>query len=118
MIPSGEQNLKRNEPLNVKSIKQSSEPEKKWTAERKKYQAEPEKKRDAKRQRYWKSSEPGDTEAKYSLEFHRKSTTDKVTQRYVVHVHIAVATVPTATIELRSYYVMCDDDRCCAKVIT
>ncbi|KAL5457628.1 hypothetical protein EMCRGX_G034909 [Ephydatia muelleri] len=80
--------MKRNEPLNVKSIKQSSEPEKKWTAERKKYQAEPEKKRDAKRQRYWKSSEPGCLakrmrygEAKYTLECHRKSTTDKVTQR-------------------------------------
>ena len=69
------QNLKRNGPLNVKSIKQSgepekkwiaerekykqsSEPEKKWIAERKNYQAEPEKKRVAKRQRYCKSSEP------------------------------------------------------------
>ena len=93
--------MKRNEPLNVKSIKQSSEPEKKWAAERKMYQAEPEKKRDAKRQRYCKSSGPGFLakrvrygEAKYTLECHRKSTTDKVTQRYVVHL------ATTATIDI------------------
>ena len=52
-------NQRRNGLLNVKSIKQSSKPEKKWTAERKKYQAEPEKKQVAKRQRYWKRSESG-----------------------------------------------------------
>ena len=57
-IPRG-QSLKRNEPLNLKSIKQLGEPETKRTAELEKYQAEPEKKRVAKMQRYWKSFEPG-----------------------------------------------------------
>ena len=62
----------------------------------KKYQAEPEEKRVAKRQRYWKSSEPGClAEVCYTgsiniyLERHRKTTTNKVTQMYVVHVHVS-----------------------------
>ena len=93
------------------SEKDKAEPEKKWTAERnksikqsaeletkrtEKYQGEPEKKRVAKRQRYWKGSEHSCLadrvlygEPKYTLERHRKSTTDKVTRRrYVVHVHV------------------------------
>ena len=39
------QSLDKTGPLNMKSIKQSGEPEKKWTAEHEKYQAEPEKNR-------------------------------------------------------------------------
>ena len=79
--------------------KDKAEPEKKRTAELENYQAEPEMKRVAKRQQYWKCSEPGclanrvrNWEAKYAMECHRKSTTDKDTQRYVVHVHVLVAT--------------------------
>ena len=93
---------KRNEPLkpgplNVKSIKQSGEPEPLNV----KVSSRARKERVAKRQWYWKSPEPGLLggrdrlrygEPKYTLKRHRKSTTDKVTQRYVVHVHVPVAT--------------------------
>ena len=94
VIPSEEQNLKRNEPLEQEKDKAKPEKtrtaerekyqavgelEKKRTAERKTYQAEPETKRVAKRQRYWKSSEPGCFakrvrygEAKYTLEWPSK----------------------------------------------
>ena len=60
----------------------------------------PQKKRVAKRQRYWKSSEPGCLATERDTGSHRKNTTDKVTQRYVVHVHVPVATVPTVTIDI------------------
>ena len=68
-----------------------ADPEKKRTAERERYQADP--KRSAKRQRYWESPEPARLvkrvryeKAKSTLQNqrgHRKSTTDKVIQRYV-----------------------------------
>ena len=74
MIPSGEQSLNRNTPLEHEIDKaepenkrtaernkyqQSGEPEKQWFAEHRNDRAESEKKRVAKKQQYWKSSEPG-----------------------------------------------------------
>ena len=66
----------------------------KQTAERERYKADPEKKRSAKRKRYWESPECARLakrvrygKAKRSTVLnqrgHRKSTSDKVIQRYV-----------------------------------
>ena len=85
----------RNDVLESARASYKAEPEKKRTAKRESYQEDPETKRSAKRQRYWESPESARLaervrfgKAKRTLQHqrgHRKSTTDKVIQRYVTY---------------------------------